>query len=75
MPADEACSHCGEAVHARIRKEHWPLTTGGGYGKPMFGHRGLCCDCFDLECGKPLEHINVDRVSKGKAPIPPLTPA
>lgn len=32
-------------------------------------HPNLCCDCFDLSCGMPLEDINQERAGKGQAPI------
>lgn len=32
-------------------------------------HPGLCCDCFDLSCGMPLEQLNEERKAKGKKPI------
>lgn len=32
-------------------------------------HPGLCCDCFDLSCGMPLEQLNKERKAKGLKPI------
>ncbi len=32
-------------------------------------HSGLCCDCFDLSFGMPLEEINEERAKVGRPPI------
>lgn len=32
-------------------------------------HRGLCCDCFDLGWGMPIEQLNKERAAKGKPPL------
>ncbi len=32
-------------------------------------HPTLCCDCYDLSWGVPLETINDERRQKGKQPI------
>jgi len=32
-------------------------------------HPGLCCDCFDLSWGMPLEQLNKEREGKGLPPI------
>jgi hypothetical protein len=32
-------------------------------------HVGLCCDCFDLSHGMPLEALNARRAEKGRPPI------
>ena len=32
-------------------------------------HEGLCCDCFDLSCGQPIEQLNQERKEAGRPPI------
>ncbi len=32
-------------------------------------HPGLCCDCFDLKHGMPLDAVNAGRVARGRRPI------
>jgi hypothetical protein len=32
-------------------------------------HPGLCCDCFDLSCGMPLQQLNKERAASGKEPV------
>lgn len=32
-------------------------------------HKGLCCNCYDLSWGQPLEDINEERRVKGLPPI------
>ena len=35
-----------------------------------YGHKGLCCDCFDLSCHMPLESVNRRRKIRGLEPLP-----
>jgi hypothetical protein len=37
-------------------------------------HPGLCCDCYDLSFGMPLEAINAERAERMRAPAPPWRP-
>ncbi len=60
-----ACKHCGESVDVRTRDECW---TGGSRGNG-YGHGGLCCGCYDLSCGMPIDLLNKERVAQGKSPI------
>lgn len=39
------------------------------HGLEGLGHEGVCCDCFNLECGMPLIKVNERRVSRGRAPL------
>lgn len=32
-------------------------------------HANLCCECFDLSCGMPLDQLNEERKRDGKPPI------
>lgn len=32
-------------------------------------HRDLCCDCFDVSCGMPLDSINEERAARGATPL------
>lgn len=50
------CSHCQEPITGHI-------SCGSAY------HTTLCCDCFDLSCGMPLEKLNEERKAKGLKPI------
>lgn len=61
-----ACKSCGEEVIDHVRLLHW---TDGANGDG-YGHDGLCCDCFDLSMGMPLDQLNVERAAKGKLPLP-----
>jgi len=54
------CNHCNDPVDAKTLT-HW--TDGDGTG---YGHRGLCCDCFDLSCGMTLDELNKERVANGR---------
>jgi len=66
---DYECNDCGlppeHAIHAilcghcrdRIDSDH------------SAEHRGLCCDCYDLSWGMPLDKINKERKAKGKPAI------
>ena len=61
---DSKCLHCGDPV-SEEKRTHWTEgSRGDGYG-----HRGLCCDCFDLSCDMPLAAINAERARRGAAPI------
>ncbi len=50
------CTHCNE-----------PLSN----GEISHGHEhpGLCCNCFDLSCGMPIELLNKERAATGRPPI------
>lgn len=37
-------------------------------------HSGLCCDCFDLSFGQPLDSNNEDRIREGKPAIDKVWP-
>jgi hypothetical protein len=50
----DACNHCGFVLMLKHQDEH----------------EGLCCDCFDLSWGMPLEQLNAERAGKG---LPPIT--
>lgn len=54
-----ACAHCNEAIDSKAE----------AHAAEGYGHEELCCDCFDLSCGKPRELINERRAERGKAPI------
>lgn len=59
------CNNCEEIVPDRVVNGHWTEgSRGDGYG-----HKGLCCDCFDLKMGMPLELLNAEREAKGKPPL------
>lgn len=32
-------------------------------------HPGLCCDCFDLRWGMPIEQLNAERAQRGAKPL------
>lgn len=34
-----------------------------------YGHLGLCCDCFDLSCGMPLDLLNKERAARDLRPL------
>ena len=36
-------------------------------------HPDLCCDCFDLAVGMPLDLLNKERAAKGLPPLLPMT--
>lgn len=50
---DEVCHNCGDTMLLHQKEDH----------------AGLCCDCFDLSCGMPLELLNEERLAKGKKPL------
>ncbi len=47
------CRHCGIAIWCDHEAEH-----------PR-----LCCDCFDLSHGMPIEALNAERARVGRPPI------
>lgn len=47
------CKHCGGLREDTHQEEHVEL----------------CCDCFDLSFGMPLEQINDERKLRGEPPI------
>ncbi len=49
------CSHCKDAFDCDHLNEH----------------PGLCCECLDLSCGKPLDLVNEDRKKAGRPPVRP----
>lgn len=56
------CEHCSAELVA-------PMFC----GDTLYGHAGLCCDCFDLSWGMPLEQINEERAEQGLPPLLPMT--
>ena len=34
-------------------------------------HPRLCCDCFDLSLGMPVDALNRERATRGDPPLPP----
>lgn len=72
MPPSEnttACRRCGDEVDT-MALSHWTEgENGDGHG-----HMGLCCDCFNLSCGKPLDVVNAGREDNGKKPLEAWTP-
>lgn len=64
---DLVCGHCGDIVDTFTQTMCWVEGRNGtGYG-----HRGYCCGCFDLSCGKPLDLVNERRKTEGKSPVKP----
>ncbi len=59
------CEHCEDPVDEKTMNGCW---TDGSDGNG-YGHRGLCCGCFDLSCGMSLKQLNRERAAKGKKPI------
>ena len=55
MTDRERCKHCSEERQDSHPNEHF----------------GLCCDCYDLSLGMPLERLNAERAAKGKEPVKP----
>lgn len=54
-----------EPVPEHVRLTHWtegPKMNG-------YGHKGLCCDCYDL-AWMPLESVNRSRKNRGLEPLP-----
>lgn len=51
------CSHCHDEITSPHAAEE---------------HPDLCCDCFDLSCGEPVDQVNAERAGKGKAPVQPM---
>lgn len=49
----KSCGHCGFDFSCTHNSEH----------------SGVCCDCYDLSWGMPLNKINKERAAKGKPPI------
>lgn len=56
MKDDALCRHCGDTPIRHHEEDH----------------PGLCCDCFDLECGKDLDKLNAERARQGKLPVGPF---
>ena len=61
---EKKCRGCGDAVD-ETTTSHW---TDGPRGDG-YGHRGLCCDCYDLRAGAPLDTINEERKARGAKPL------
>lgn len=59
------CENCRDAVAKEVYEVHWTE----GSQKNGYGHKGLCCDCFDLSCGMPLDLLNEERKAKGLQPL------
>lgn len=53
------CKHCEEMISPHDL----------AHVKELSAHDGLCCDCFDLSWGMPLDKLNSERARKGKGPI------
>lgn len=50
-----ACTHCGGTTSETHDEDH----------------PGLCCDCFDLSLGMPMDQLNAERAEKGRPPVRP----
>lgn len=60
----EACKSCGDEIDAETLT-HWvdgPRSDG-------YGHKGLCCDCYDVGWGMSIASINRERAAQGKPPL------
>lgn len=44
----------------------------GGEALPHQGdHPDLCCDCFEISLGHPLDMVNAERAERGLGPLSP----
>ena len=70
--ADEiqTCKRCQEPVDAQTLQLCW-AEGACSHVKALQRHVGLCCDCFDLSNGAPIEWINGERERRGKKLLPP----
>ena len=58
----DKCASCSGEVPLRTTERCWTDVY-------TPDHVGLCCDCFDLKMGMPIEILNRERATRG---LPPL---